>query len=175
MDSSLVYILDLIHGVKMEDYLRMNKETGVHDTTDQCPAALNTFNNEMYAVDCWDLIHAAKHGRNSIEMYGCQYTRMVRFGDRKVDMLRSNGFAVYRSIHSVVKAVMRRGQSKFMLDALVTGLSLMLTELKKKKDVAVEDETLLAYNEGVQNLILIQKYHHSYKSAGWIKNKNRAN
>ena len=67
-----------------------------------------------------------------------------------VDMLRSNGFAVYHSIHSTVKAVRRRGQSKFMLDALATGLLLMLTELKKKKDVAVEDETLLAYSEGVQ-------------------------
>eukprot|EP00957_Ditylum_brightwellii_P183912 14008634-Ditylum_brightwellii.AAC.1 len=51
----------------------------------------------------------------------------------------------------------------------------MLTELKKKKDVAVEDETLLAYGEGIQNLTSIQEYHHSYKSAGLIKNENRAN
>eukprot|EP00957_Ditylum_brightwellii_P071301 5419709-Ditylum_brightwellii.AAC.1 len=57
----------------MEDYLRMNKETGVCDSTGQCPAALNTFNNEMHAVDCCDLIRATKHGRYSIEMYGCQY------------------------------------------------------------------------------------------------------
>eukprot|EP00957_Ditylum_brightwellii_P013399 1012138-Ditylum_brightwellii.AAC.1 len=64
----------------------------------------------MYAVDCWDLIHATKHGRYSIEMYGCQYKWMVRFGDGMVAMLRSNGFAVYRSIHSTVKAVRRRGQ-----------------------------------------------------------------
>eukprot|EP00957_Ditylum_brightwellii_P048937 3713568-Ditylum_brightwellii.AAC.1 len=51
----------------------------------------------------------------------------------------------------------------------------MLTELKKKKDVAVDDETLLAHSEGVQNLTSIQEYHHSYKSAGWIKNENREN
>eukprot|EP00957_Ditylum_brightwellii_P000503 39043-Ditylum_brightwellii.AAC.1 len=73
MDSSLVYILDLIHGGKMEDYSRMNKETCVCDTTGQCPAVLNKFNNEMYAVDYWDLIRATKHGRYSIEMYGHQY------------------------------------------------------------------------------------------------------
>eukprot|EP00957_Ditylum_brightwellii_P013150 993192-Ditylum_brightwellii.AAC.1 len=73
MDSSLVYILDSIHGGKMKDYSRMNKEAGVHDNTSQCPAALNTFNNELYAVDCWDLISAAKHRRYSIEMYGHQY------------------------------------------------------------------------------------------------------
>eukprot|EP00957_Ditylum_brightwellii_P079176 6021754-Ditylum_brightwellii.AAC.1 len=78
MDSSLVYILDSIHGRKMEDYLRMNKKAGVCDTTGQCLAALNTFNNEMYAVDCWDLIHTAKHGRYSIEMYGRQYIWMSR-------------------------------------------------------------------------------------------------
>eukprot|EP00957_Ditylum_brightwellii_P116701 8901763-Ditylum_brightwellii.AAC.1 len=46
MDGSLVYILDLIHSGKMEDYLRINKKTGVCDTTCQCPAALKTFNNE---------------------------------------------------------------------------------------------------------------------------------
>eukprot|EP00957_Ditylum_brightwellii_P114481 8728845-Ditylum_brightwellii.AAC.1 len=67
MDSSLVYILDLIHSGEMEDYSRVNKETCVCDTTGLCPAALNTFNNEMYVVDCWDMIHAAKHGRYSIE------------------------------------------------------------------------------------------------------------
>eukprot|EP00957_Ditylum_brightwellii_P108388 8268683-Ditylum_brightwellii.AAC.1 len=60
-----------------------------------------------------------------------------------------------------------------MLDALATGLSLMLTELKKKTDVAVVDETLLAYSEGVQKLTSIQEYHHSYKSADWTKNENR--
>eukprot|EP00957_Ditylum_brightwellii_P185576 14128604-Ditylum_brightwellii.AAC.1 len=89
-------------------------------------------------------------------MYGCQYKWTVRFGDGMVDMLRSNGFAVYRSIHSAVKTFRRRGQSKFMLDVLATGLPLMLTELKKKRDVAVEDETLLAYSEGIQNLTSIQ-------------------
>eukprot|EP00957_Ditylum_brightwellii_P120770 9212155-Ditylum_brightwellii.AAC.1 len=94
----------------MEDYLRVNKETGVCDTTGQCPAALNTFNNKMYAIDCWDMIRAAKHGRYSIEIYGHQYKRMVRFGDGMVDILRSDGFAVYCSIHSNVKAVRRRGQ-----------------------------------------------------------------
>eukprot|EP00957_Ditylum_brightwellii_P094268 7177107-Ditylum_brightwellii.AAC.1 len=91
----------------------------------------------MYTVDCWDMVHAAKHGR-------------------MVDMLHSDGFAVYCSIHSTIKAVRRRGQSKFMLDAFATGLPLMLTELKKKKHVAVDDETLLAYSEGIQNLTSIQ-------------------
>eukprot|EP00957_Ditylum_brightwellii_P007859 594977-Ditylum_brightwellii.AAC.1 len=62
----------------MEDYSRMNKETGVCDTTVQCPAARNTFNNKMYAIDCWDLIGAAKHGRYSIEMHGHQYKWMSR-------------------------------------------------------------------------------------------------
>eukprot|EP00957_Ditylum_brightwellii_P077369 5878692-Ditylum_brightwellii.AAC.1 len=76
MDSSLVYILGLIHGGKMEDYSRMNKKTGVCNTTDQCPAALNTFSNEMYAFDYWDMIRAATHGRYSIEMYGRQYKWM---------------------------------------------------------------------------------------------------
>eukprot|EP00957_Ditylum_brightwellii_P120514 9194677-Ditylum_brightwellii.AAC.1 len=175
MDSSLVYILDLIHGEKIENYSRINKETGVCDTTGQCQAALNTFNNEMYAVDCLDEIRAAKHGRYSIEMYGHQYKWMVRFGDGLVDMLQSNGFPVYCSIHSTVKAVRWRGQSKYMLDALATGSPLMSTDLKKKKDVAVEDETLLAYSEGVQNLTSIQEYHHSYKSDGWIRNDNRTN
>eukprot|EP00957_Ditylum_brightwellii_P068565 5205628-Ditylum_brightwellii.AAC.1 len=94
----------------MEDYLRMNKETDICDTTGQCPAALNTFKNEMYDVDCWDMIYAAKHGRYSIEMYGCQYKWAVRFGDGMVDMLRSDGFAVYHCIHSNIKAVRRRGQ-----------------------------------------------------------------
>eukprot|EP00957_Ditylum_brightwellii_P179255 13655819-Ditylum_brightwellii.AAC.1 len=159
----------------MEDYSRMNKETGICDTTGQYPAALNTFNNERYDVDCWDMICAAKYGRYSIEMYGHQYKWTVRFGDGMVDMQCSDGFAVYHSIHSNVKAVKRRGQSKFILDALVTGLPLMLTELKKKKDVAVNNETMLAYSKGIQNLTSIQEYHHSYKSAGWIKNENRAN
>eukprot|EP00957_Ditylum_brightwellii_P181910 13858807-Ditylum_brightwellii.AAC.1 len=102
----------------------------------------------MYAVGCWDMIRATKHGRYSIGMYGHQYKWTVRFGDGMVDMLCSDGFAVYCFIHSTVKAVRRRGQSKFMLDDLATGLPLMLTELKKKKDLAVEDETLLAYSEG---------------------------
>eukprot|EP00957_Ditylum_brightwellii_P105797 8068284-Ditylum_brightwellii.AAC.1 len=129
----------------------------------------------MYAVDCWDMICATKHGRYSIEMHGRQYKWTVRFGDGMVFMLHSDGFAVYCSIHSNIKAVRRRGQSKLMLDALATGLPLMLTELKKKKDVAVNDETMLAYSEGVQSITSIQEYHHSYKSAGWIKNENRAN
>eukprot|EP00957_Ditylum_brightwellii_P045842 3477910-Ditylum_brightwellii.AAC.1 len=149
----------------MEDYSGMNKKTGVHDTTGQCPAALNIFNNEMYSVDCWDMIRAAKYGRYSIEMYGHQYKWTVRFGDGMVDMLHSGGFAVYCSIHSTVKTVRRRGQSRFMLDALATGLPLMLTELKRKTDVAIDDETLLAYSEGVQNLTSIQEYPHSYESA----------
>eukprot|EP00957_Ditylum_brightwellii_P007370 558877-Ditylum_brightwellii.AAC.1 len=119
----------------MEDYLRINKETCACNTTGQCPAALNTFNTEMYDVDCWNLMRAAKHGRYSIEMYGCQYKWIIRFGDMMVDMLCSNDFAVYHSIHSIVKAIRRRGQSKFMLDALATGLPLLLTELKKKKNV----------------------------------------
>eukprot|EP00957_Ditylum_brightwellii_P126759 9662239-Ditylum_brightwellii.AAC.1 len=153
----------------------MNKETGVCDTTGQCPVALNTFNNEMYALDCWDFIRVAKHGRYSIEVYGRQYIWAVRFGDGMVDMLHSDGFAVYWSIHSTVKAVRKRRVSKFMLGALATGLPLMLTELKKKKDVAVEDETMLAHSEVVQNLTSIQEYHHSCKSAGWVKNENRAN
>eukprot|EP00957_Ditylum_brightwellii_P178490 13596751-Ditylum_brightwellii.AAC.1 len=76
MDSSLVYILDLIHGGKMEDYLMMKMETGDCDTTGQCPAALNTFNNEMFVVDCWDMVRATKHGRYSIEIYGRQYKWM---------------------------------------------------------------------------------------------------
>eukprot|EP00957_Ditylum_brightwellii_P131926 10059796-Ditylum_brightwellii.AAC.1 len=110
MASPSVYILDSIHGGKMEDYSAMNKVTDVHDTTDQCPAALNTFNNKMYAVDCCDMIRAAKHGRYSIDMYGHQYKWTVRFGDGMVDMLGSDGFAVYCSIHSTVIAVRRRRQ-----------------------------------------------------------------
>eukprot|EP00957_Ditylum_brightwellii_P097388 7417392-Ditylum_brightwellii.AAC.1 len=59
----------------MEDYTRMNKTIGVQETNGQCPKALNEFNDTMYGVDCWDLIHVPKHGKYLIEMYGRQCKR----------------------------------------------------------------------------------------------------
>eukprot|EP00957_Ditylum_brightwellii_P024852 1879206-Ditylum_brightwellii.AAC.1 len=35
MDSSHVYILDFVHGGRMEDYTRMNKTTAVQETNGQ--------------------------------------------------------------------------------------------------------------------------------------------
>eukprot|EP00957_Ditylum_brightwellii_P140498 10704246-Ditylum_brightwellii.AAC.1 len=57
----------------MEDYTRVNKNTGIWETNGQCPKVLNELNNTMYGVDCWDLICAPKHGKYSIEMYRWQY------------------------------------------------------------------------------------------------------
>eukprot|EP00957_Ditylum_brightwellii_P092538 7046955-Ditylum_brightwellii.AAC.1 len=69
MDSSLVFILDACWGGRREPFIRMNKQTGEKEHIGECPKALNYFNQAMYSVDCWDLIHAPKHGRYSVEMY----------------------------------------------------------------------------------------------------------
>eukprot|EP00957_Ditylum_brightwellii_P207226 15352051-Ditylum_brightwellii.AAC.1 len=70
---------------------------------------------------------------------------------------------------------MQRGQSKFMMEALAQGLPLMLTELKKKRDTANKDDMIQSYTESNQNHTSSAEYHHSFKSAGFIKNQNRAN
>eukprot|EP00957_Ditylum_brightwellii_P149625 11393370-Ditylum_brightwellii.AAC.1 len=63
MDNSLVYVLDSVHGGRVEDYTRMNKTTGIHETNGQCPKALSEFNTTMYGVDCWGLSCMPKHIR----------------------------------------------------------------------------------------------------------------
>eukprot|EP00957_Ditylum_brightwellii_P207720 15354252-Ditylum_brightwellii.AAC.1 len=105
----------------------------------------------MYGVDCWDLIHVPKHGKYLIEMYGQQYKSMVRFGDCSADMLGPNVFPYYKSIHQGNKAVRQRGHSKFVMEALGKGLSLMLTKLKKKRDTADKDDMIQLYTESNQN------------------------
>eukprot|EP00957_Ditylum_brightwellii_P144975 11042071-Ditylum_brightwellii.AAC.1 len=70
---------------------------------------------------------------------------------------------------------MQRGQSKFMMEALGRGLPLMLTELKKKRDTADNDDMTQFYTESNQNHPSSAEYHHSVKSTGFIKNQNRTN
>eukprot|EP00957_Ditylum_brightwellii_P030513 2311045-Ditylum_brightwellii.AAC.1 len=71
MDSSLVFTLDTCWGGRRESFIRMNKQTGEREHIGECSKLLNYFNQTMYGVDCWDLIHAPTHGRYSVEMYGC--------------------------------------------------------------------------------------------------------
>eukprot|EP00957_Ditylum_brightwellii_P103672 7898492-Ditylum_brightwellii.AAC.1 len=75
----------------------MNKQTGEREHIGECPKALNHFNQTMYDVDCWDLVHAPKHGRYSVEMYGRVGKWTVWFGDSLCDLLRANGFSCYHA------------------------------------------------------------------------------
>eukprot|EP00957_Ditylum_brightwellii_P152296 11594762-Ditylum_brightwellii.AAC.1 len=159
----------------MEDYTRMNKTTGIQETNGKCPKALNEINDTMYGVDFWDLICAPKHGKYLIEMYGRQYKWTVRFGDGSADMLQSNDFSYYKSIHQGNKAVRQRGQCKFLMEALCEGLPLMLTKLKKKRDTTNKDDMIQLYTDSNQNYPSNTEYHRSFKSTGFIKNLNRAN
>eukprot|EP00957_Ditylum_brightwellii_P021005 1583491-Ditylum_brightwellii.AAC.1 len=52
------------------------------------------------------------------------------------------------------------------MEALGKGLSLMLTELKKKRDTANKDDMIQPSSA---------EYHHSFKSTGFVKNPNRTN
>eukprot|EP00957_Ditylum_brightwellii_P021704 1637231-Ditylum_brightwellii.AAC.1 len=69
----------------------------------------------------------------------------------------------------------QRGQSKFMMEALGKGLPLMLTEPKKKRDTANDDDMIQFYTKSNQNHPSSPEYHHSFKSAGFIKNLSRTN
>eukprot|EP00957_Ditylum_brightwellii_P182227 13883353-Ditylum_brightwellii.AAC.1 len=99
MDSSLVFILDTCWGGHNEPFICVNKQTGETQLIGQCPKALSVFNNTMFAVDCWDLIWAPKHGKYLINMYGHVGKWTVRFGDGLMDMQQTNAFSAYRRVH----------------------------------------------------------------------------
>eukprot|EP00957_Ditylum_brightwellii_P138645 10567346-Ditylum_brightwellii.AAC.1 len=75
----------------------------------------------MY-VDCWDLIRAPKHGRYSVEMYSHVGKWTVWFGDSLCDLLRANGFSCYSAVNIGNNVIRRRGQTKFITEALEEGL-----------------------------------------------------
>eukprot|EP00957_Ditylum_brightwellii_P045437 3444771-Ditylum_brightwellii.AAC.1 len=62
----------------------------------------------MYGVDCWDLIHAPKHGRYSMEMYGRVGKWTVRFGDSLCDLLWANGVSCYHAVNIGNNDIRRR-------------------------------------------------------------------
>eukprot|EP00957_Ditylum_brightwellii_P046035 3492801-Ditylum_brightwellii.AAC.1 len=95
-------------------------------------------------------------------MYGRQYEWTVRFGDGSADMLQSNAFFSYKSINQGNKVVRKRGQSKFMMEALGKGLPLMLTKLKKKRDTVDENDMIQFYTESNQNHPSSTEYHYSF-------------
>eukprot|EP00957_Ditylum_brightwellii_P087384 6651819-Ditylum_brightwellii.AAC.1 len=104
MDSSLVFILDTCWGGHKKPLICLNKQTGERQLIGQCRKALNVFNDTMFAVDCWDLIWAPKHGKYSIKIYGCVGKWTVIFGDGLMDIQQANAFSTYRGVH--------RGNSK---------------------------------------------------------------
>eukprot|EP00957_Ditylum_brightwellii_P093428 7114931-Ditylum_brightwellii.AAC.1 len=61
------------------------------------------------------------------------------------------------------------------MEALGKGLPLMLTKLKKKRDIANDDDMIQFYTESNQNHHSSAEYHPSFKSTGFIKNLNRTN
>eukprot|EP00957_Ditylum_brightwellii_P177870 13548319-Ditylum_brightwellii.AAC.1 len=109
MDSSLVFIVDTCWGRHKEPFIYVNKQSGERQLIGQHLKALNVFNDIMFAVDCWDLIRAPKHGKYSIEIYGCVDKWTVRFGDGLIDMQQANDFSAYRGVHSGNSKVRRHG------------------------------------------------------------------
>eukprot|EP00957_Ditylum_brightwellii_P145635 11088763-Ditylum_brightwellii.AAC.1 len=81
----------------MEPFVHMNKQTEAREQIENCPKALNNFNDTIFAVDCWDLIQVSKHGKYSIKMYGCQGKWTVRVDYGLNDMLRANTFCTYKA------------------------------------------------------------------------------
>eukprot|EP00957_Ditylum_brightwellii_P042748 3237017-Ditylum_brightwellii.AAC.1 len=63
----------------------------------------------MYGIDCWDLIHAPKHGRYLVEMYGHVGKWTVWFGDSLCDLLGAYGFSCYRAVNVGNNGIRRGG------------------------------------------------------------------
>eukprot|EP00957_Ditylum_brightwellii_P001397 109614-Ditylum_brightwellii.AAC.1 len=76
----------------------------------------------MYGIDCWDLICAPKHGRYLVEMYGHGGKWTVQFGDGLCDLLQANEFSCYHAVNVGNNGIRRRGQTKFITEALEEGL-----------------------------------------------------
>eukprot|EP00957_Ditylum_brightwellii_P082886 6301763-Ditylum_brightwellii.AAC.1 len=127
----------------------------------------------MFGVDCWDLIHAPKHRKCSINVCGHNGKWTVWFGGGLVDVLWANSYSTYRSIHASDKRVRRCSQYKFVTEALEKGLQWTFDALKNKNkspfELPAED---MLEQEGVA-AHLNEEYHLNYKTTHLMKNLNR--
>eukprot|EP00957_Ditylum_brightwellii_P041485 3141077-Ditylum_brightwellii.AAC.1 len=123
----------------------------------------------MFAVDCWDLIQAWKHGKYSIKMYVCVSKWTVRFGDGLMDMQQTNAFFTYRGVHMSNSKVRRCGYASFLTEALEQGLDWALSLSKYNSSEAFKDIVDLS----VHNPLPAEALHLQYKTKGFMRNLNR--
>eukprot|EP00957_Ditylum_brightwellii_P011996 905182-Ditylum_brightwellii.AAC.1 len=96
-------------GGRREPFIRMNKQAGERG--------------------------APKHGRYLVEMYNCVGKWTVRFGDGLCDLLLANGFSCYCAVNVGNNDIRRRGQAKFITEALEEGLKWVHNSLDNKKNI----------------------------------------
>eukprot|EP00957_Ditylum_brightwellii_P009489 715948-Ditylum_brightwellii.AAC.1 len=96
-------------------------------------------------------------------MYGRVGKWTVQFGEGLCDLLQANGFSSYRAVNAGNNDIRRRGQTKFITEALEEGLKWVHNSLDNKKNIHPDCDHYVQVAKALP--LTSQELHLSYKAS----------